>query len=223
MRAARTIGSTIAMFATLAVLVAVAALGRTEGTASVGAIGSVRPVSSTVPTVPAPSIGLGLGCGTFTLEVLKAATSWIELANLSDEVLVGTVTGIGEGQWATSDGNQPKLDDGRRPTALDVFRPVHIRIDDVAQDDGHLDAARGNEVDAQLVGGTIGCRTFVVSGQVDPTPGSQFLVFLSSDRRGVSTDPGVEIVDMWPVRDGIASHGWSSIAIEDLLAAAKRS
>ena len=221
MRAARAMGSTLGLIAAIGLLIAVAVWGRAGSSSTpVGAVGSPAPPASTPSSpIPRPSLGLGLACGTFTTEVLRYNAPVSALANMSDAVIVGTIRDIDQGRWATSDGAQPELPEGQRPTALDVYRTLTVDVDAVAKGTGEPPYAKGSAITVRLAGGTIGCRTFVLSGQAMPNVGEKVALFLAStETKNVALPNPIDVVEMWPIQDGIASDQLHSIAVDDLLA-----
>ena len=226
MRAARTIGSLFGMAAVVGLLIAVAAMGRAGSpSAPVGAVGSPEPAPS-IPasSAPAPSIELGLACGTYITDVLRYAAPLDELTDASDGVVVATVTSVGEGRWATPGGGQPSFEEGQRPTALDVHRTVTIEINEVAKD-ARLGLAKGQSIDIRMLGGTIGCRTFLIAGDAEPRPGDSFALFLSAEpnpRLG-ALNPGLEVVAALPIDNGVAGDNLRSFPVDELLATVRES
>ena len=173
-----------------------------------------------------PSLGIGLACGQFTVDALRYGYTPEEWAALSDVVVVGKVEAVGEGQWATEDGKEPRLDQGERPTAMNVFRIATIAITNVGKASISGDVREGKTIDVRVLGGTVGCRTFTISGQAEIEPGAEFALFLSAQPEpnlARATFTGFDVIDLWPISEGLA-HGPSvDITVADLLAAAVRS
>lgn len=137
--------------------------------------------------------------------------------------MVGRVEAVSEGQWATEDGKEPKLDQGERPTAMNVFRIVSIVIADVGKASPSGDVREGGKIDVRVVGGTVGCRSFTISGQPEVKVGGEFALFLAAQPEpnlASSTFTGFDVIDMWPITDSVARGPSADITVEDLLAVA---
>lgn len=226
MTALRNLGSAVAIAAFVAVVVVIASFARSAPEPiQPGAVGSPEP-PPVVESSPVPSLDLGLACGQFTVDALRYGYTAEEWAALADVVVVGRIEAISEGQWATEDGKEPRLDQGERPTAMNVFRIASIAIADVGKASLSGDVREGRTIDVRVLGGTVGCRTFTISGQPEVKVGAEFALFLAAQPEpnlAASTFTGFDVIDMWPIMDGLAHGPAADITVADLLAAAARS
>jgi hypothetical protein len=223
MKEFRAFGSVLAVAIFVGVVVLIGAVGRSANRPiAPGAVGSPEAPSEVAASSPVPPVGIGLACGQFTLDVLSIASTADELSKLADAVAIGTVVSIDEGHWATADGKGPSLEAGIRPTALDVYRIATVDIAAVAKSSQSA-AVAGKTIEVRVVGGTIGCHTFGVSGEPELKPGTDVALFLMDKAQpNLAAAPftGLDVIDAWPVFDGIAEGTTGSVTVDELMSVA---
>jgi hypothetical protein len=126
---------------------------------------------------------------------------WVEppsidsVAPRASSIVVGTIIGVGAGQWNTETGQPPRDAEDIDPY-LDVMTVVRVRVDEV------LAGTTGPITTVWFPGGKIGCATYSVSdypGDVDM--GQRFVVATRelTPRTGLE---GVEQIEaMWRIDD----------------------
>ncbi|MBA3851810.1 MAG: hypothetical protein H0X59_05535 [Chloroflexi bacterium] len=158
--------------------------------------------------------------GSFSL--VDSAPATIDLTRISSSVVLGSVTGVGPGQWNTKDGRLPTGEDLMDP--FDVMRLLRV---DVERQLGYQGAA--TTLIVRIRGGTIGCASFTDSEFPNVIePGQRFVLFLDGwtpPRNGLVGVQRVEL--MWPVdQEGrVATPEDGTLTIEELatrVAAAER-
>lgn len=225
MRHLRILGSAAAIVALAVAIALVGSLGRSSTSIQPGAIGSPAPPPEVVATPPV-SLGVGLACSQFTAHALRINYSPAEWAALADAVVTGTVVSIDDGHWATSDGAPPRLEDGERPTAMNVYRVAEVEIAEVGKATALADVAVGETVMIRVIGGTVDCRTFGLSGEPEIKAGMDVSLFLTKDPEpNLAAAPfdGFDAIGIWPVDRNQAQSPSGAIAVDDLLSLASAS
>lgn len=221
MRTARALASLLGFIAIVGIVGFAALIVRTTPTPfHVGAVGSPAPPPQEIAQTPPASIGLGLACGRFVLDGLRYNHNAEQWTSMSDAVVIATVGSVGLGEWATTDGKPPSLQQGERPTALDVYHKVTIHVTEIGKTSSRDDLVADNEVVVRVVGGTVGCRSFVMSGAADLRPGAQVALFLSKTPQpnlASSSFDGFDVIEAWPVSKGFAHGPLGDMSIDRLL------
>jgi|SRR5579859_516421 len=188
-----------------------------RGTGAVGTPQSPDPGEASPPW----KVGdVGLGCGTFTSYGLKYYPGLQAEAAGSDAVLIGKVVSVDSGHWATSDGSPPSLEPGLRPTFLQVYRNLRISVVETGKVRAEVPVTVGAVIDTRVLGGTVGCRTFAVAGQLDLQPGLDVAVFLSTTSLGTlrgAPFTGFDVQDIWSVTDGQAQGPNGAVTVDSIV------
>lgn len=155
---------------------------------------SVQPTPE--PTVEPPAAADGTECGTAYVTSDRAEPTIAHRSEASVAVVVATIESIGDPRWNTSDEEPPAIADGIPPRSTVIYRPVDLAAVDALGID-----ASGSPIGARLLGGTVGCYTFVFDG---PTVelGGTYAIFLgpSVDAAGGAAGPDPTMMEAWPVR-----------------------
>ena len=135
------------------------------------------------------------------------------LLEISDEILIGTMTGTGPQLFDTPDGHEPTADDGLLPW---VGHRIEIDIERML---------RGDAADAESVveyGGPVGCAIASPEDSIALHPGERSVFFLLAFSG--FANPGLVgsrgVIESWPIdADGtVQSDGAGTFQLDDLVA-----
>jgi hypothetical protein len=145
------------------------------------AVGAREDPSQTTPTVQptlAPPVSFDPSrCGSLVVNIERAAASLQQEASTAQGVILGSIEGV-DSVWSTPDGKAPQRP--LRPT--DVYSTLAITISanpKAATSTKGLSTAVNSRVHVRVLGGTVDCRSVVISGQAKPRVGGKVVVFLS--------------------------------------------
>lgn len=128
----------------------------------------------------------GLSCGVHTTDAAWDSRFFdVEfLTDYSTAVVIGDVIEIGDGRWATESGEPPAEEEVVRPNALYVYRVITVEVSDVVkQREGEEAWEPGSSIEVRALGGTIGCLTFLLSGDFQFEHGDEVALFLGGAAR----------------------------------------
>jgi hypothetical protein len=141
-----------------------------------------------------------------------------DLANLSDGVVVGTITNVGKGEM-------DPIDPNTQPTAAYVHTPVTLKVTTVVKpsaSNARLTSI-GGVIVVRLQGGTVGCTTYRIAGYLVPTVGNSIAVFLSPSTppAGSTVKYDYGVLQAWSIQNGtVTSPAGTTSSLASFLSAA---
>ncbi len=184
----------------------------TQASANLGAAGPTPTSRSFAATEASPGETSGNtdlvrlpACGTYVRQDLRlASANTVEgLSELSDAVLVGTVLSVSDGRWATSDG-QFSSGNAEVPVPPTVYRVVSVRVVEVGKGASGQSLVSGARISVRLLGGTVGCRTYLSSADLPFAVGDNVVLFLGSQPTlNDAPREDYDVIDLWPIVNGL--------------------
>lgn len=179
-----------------------------------------RPPDSLPPDPPSP-MEHGLTCGTYYSEVVQDGR-YLDpefLTEKSTAVVTGNVLTVGEGQWATTDGQPPDevRVDGLPPSARHVFHAVSFELTEVGKRPSGDDRfAAGSTIDVRVHGGKLGCLTMLFSNAFDFVVGTEVALFLG-EQDSVPAAPDIDLIGVFSIEDGQVMTPEGQWSVEEVL------
>lgn len=154
-----------------------------------------QPTASPAPADSDPT------CGTATVSYEAIEPTIANRAEGAAALVLATVESVGEARWNSEDGAAPDFADAP-PRWSTIFRPVSLSVDTLAR--GDLQSAT---LEVRLLGGTVGCYTFVYENTAVLKPGQQYAFFLgpSVGAPGGRDEVTLAINEAWIVSDGLVT------------------
>lgn len=116
------------------------------------------------------------------------------VTRIASSVIVGTVTGVGPGQWNTPDGDLPTAEDDITP--LNVMRFLRIEVQQQVMGEQGAEKVRTVWVN----GGTIGCHQFSYSGYPNAIEaGQRYVLFLGFATPKTGQVEVQQVYEMWSI------------------------
>lgn len=184
----------------------------------VGAVGpsptpqaSLTDQSSPSPTlaVNKPPAGDSLPvCGVYESQDARMASAEtvVGLSGMSDAVVTATVLSSTDGQWATADGNYAPRDP-EVGVAPEVYRLVTVRVTSAGKGATDARLSAGSTLNVRVLGGSVGCRTYLSSSDLPFRVGGDVVMFLGSQPvLDGAPRADFDAIDVWPIEDGVV-HG----------------
>jgi hypothetical protein len=198
----------------LAVLVAAVVLPRVHSgfpnasaEPAIPAVGAIQDPSTT-PGVAATSTTAAMpsdssACQTIMGEALRIGPPVEATSALSDAVVSGSIVAVGAARFGTSDGSKPT----KVPETSDVYRVVTISVEMVGKTDSASvgRAVAGQQLHVRIFGGTVGCSTYMLSGQPAATVGQSAVWFLMAGSQpplAAAPPADFDVIDYWSITNG---------------------